>query len=84
MGYSLIVWVGVCCPTFETLTPCVTKSRFFIPISDQVKVTVHLEQCFQFSVCNFVNMHWTATTYTYVNGKLRNEIIFRNDGKKFV
>ena len=28
-----------------------------------LKVTVHLEQCFQFSVCNVVNTHQTPTTY---------------------
>ena len=29
------------------------------------KVTVHLERCFQFSVCNSVNMHQTPTKPIY-------------------
>ena len=29
----------------------------------RVKVTVHLEWCFQFSVCNLVHTHPTPTTY---------------------
>ena len=28
-----------------------------------LKVTIHLERCFQFSVCNFVNTHRTPTIY---------------------
>ena len=34
-----------------------------------LKVAVHLEQCFQFSVCNSVNTH-PIPTNVYVNGKL--------------
>ena len=34
-----------------------------------VKVTVHLEWCFQFFICNFVNMHRLPTNL-YIDGKL--------------
>ena len=34
-----------------------------------IKVTVHLERCFQFFVCNFVNTHRLPTNL-YINGKL--------------
>ena len=39
------------------------------PKQNTIKVTVHLERCFQFSVCNSVNTHRTATNL-YINGKL--------------
>ena len=46
---------------------------FKIPDSHtkRLKVTVHRERCFQFSVCNLVNTHRTPTNlYMYINGKL--------------
>ena len=36
---------------------------------NDIKVTVHLERCFQFSVCNSVNTH-PLPTNLYINGKL--------------
>ena len=34
-----------------------------------LKVTIHLERCFQFSVCNSVNTH-RIPPHLYINGKL--------------
>ena len=47
-----------------------------------LKVTVHLEQCFQFPVCNSVNKHQIPTNLS-INGmeSLRN---YLNDDEKIV
>ena len=37
--------------------------------AERFKVIVHLERCFQFFVCNCVNMHRLPTNL-YINGKL--------------
>ena len=34
-----------------------------------IKVNVHLERCFQFSICNSVNTHRTPTTYISMEKK---------------
>ena len=38
-------------------------------VKSHIKVTVHLERCPQFSVCNFVNTHRAPTNFS-INGKL--------------
>ena len=45
-----------------------------------IKLTVHLERCLQFSICNSVNTHRTPTNLS-INGKLMN---YLNDGVKII
>ena len=43
-------------------------SLFIVPCDKSIKVTVHIERCFQFSVCEVVNTHRTPTNN--INRKL--------------